>query len=231
MFRMLSAELRYNAVEIAGWLAILLVGALWPIVETRDVSGTTASLATLLLFLQIVTPIVSFRLLSNEDKESRLRLLHGLPVSTRTIAISRLLRAVAMPLAALLVAGILIAVGIGLTGFGYLNQLDNRWLLLTFMVASIASAFLVVLLVDILGMRLAQLIFSVFVVLLILSSLGMIQWFQELVLLPLFEFAETPLGVVAVIAAPLVVAAADVAVLRRTIGRKKHRVLRISWLD
>lgn len=199
MLRVASAEFRYGAAGLLAWFAVLLTLSLWPLLERPAVDAFPSVLAMMGIVLPFVAVIGNLHLLGVERNERRLRLFRSLPVSRVKLAASRLLRSLAIPLLALGVALLLVAIGYGVSGGAFLASLAGGWLLLTFLFLAAAAALFTTLLYDIGGMTFAQ-VFGVALVAAAFVLNSTTPAFVVNVLEPLTALAQTPLGVLLALA-------------------------------
>lgn len=213
MLRLAVAEIRYGALSLLAWLAVMMLMAGWPLLETPFPTAITTVLAFLFLVMPLVAGVNAFRALGSERGETRARLYGTLPLSTFQIALARQIRGGALPLAGLLVAALLALVGLILQGDEFLASLAGGWVLGTLFLASLAVVALITLLYDTLGMSAAQVVVALLVGAGFVAN-GYVGGFAEQVVQPVMAAAQTPVGLLATAAACVLLWAADVLVLR-----------------
>lgn len=210
--KMAIAEVRYSASTLAAWTAVLLVTSLWPFVESLSVTTIPSVLAFAAIVLPVVTSITTFRFLTLERSESRLRLFGTLPVGPAAVGLARQLRACALPILALLFGAALILVGVAFEGLQFLAAVDGAWVLPFLLLLSVAAAIFATLLYDVGGMTFTQLVTAGLIAAAFLENSygpGLTGSLVERV----SEVAQTPTGLVGVVFLCVLLAAADIALL------------------
>src|SRR5690554_1634627 len=213
LFRLAAAEVRYGAGSLLAWLAVMLVMACVPVLETPSVTAVTAVMAFLFLVMPAAAVVNAFRSLGSERSEGRARLYGTLPLGTVQVALARQIRGSALPLAGLLVAALLSLVGVTFMGREFLSSLAGGWVLGTLFFLSVAAVALVTLLYDSYGMTFAQIV----VALLVGAAFAANAYageFAARILGPVTAAAQTPTGLLASVGVCLLLWGADVLVLR-----------------
>jgi hypothetical protein len=210
MLRIAVAEIRYSFLTLLAWLAIPLISVVVrPSAALRDLLLLTLGL--LLVWAPVAAVLTNFTLLNVEQKEKHLRLFGMLPLSRTQLAAARLLRMLATPILALGISALLALVGVTLQGPTFLAGMGSLWVLPAALLGCLALLATQLLLFDIGGMLLMQLIFAGLVLLVI--TLGTVM--NERMLVPLLQLAETPLGALLALALCFALAAANIALFRR----------------
>ena len=211
MLKVLRAELAYNLTGILTWFALVMAVALLPFsMELTPQSLRTGALL-MIVYLPIATVVLTFRLLSIDRKENRLRLLAALPLSWSGIAVVRLLRPLLIPLMAGVYLMIVLAVGLATVGSGFLPSSAEPWLLVSMFVAGLIPYLLASLLHDIGGMLFSQVAIAAIAVIVLLGDMGGSGAWSDYI----FDVASTPLGPVALALLCLLLAFADVVIFSR----------------
>ncbi len=213
MLRLAAAEVRYLAVSLAAWLGWTLVMSLWPALERPFLEAVPSVLAFLFLVAPIAAVIWAFRALSIERTEGRFRLFLTLPVRPWHVAAARQLRSCALPLAVLVVGGLLFMVGLVGTGREFLMTLTGSWVLGVLFMTSLALVALVTLLYDLGGMAFAQVGMALMAALVFIAN-AYVDSFSQDVMGAVNAFAQTPTALVAACVLCVVLWLADFAVLR-----------------
>lgn len=156
MFRVAKAEMIYGWKSLLAWFVLLLVTAMWSLVESPTVSALPTVLAALSVALPLMAVLVNFRFLSTEKNERRVRLLRALPITTKQVATARLLRSLILPAMGVAVAIVVIGVGSALAGSEFTSRLTGAWVLVTLLFVSVAASLISTLLYDAAGMSFAQ---------------------------------------------------------------------------
>jgi hypothetical protein len=211
VLRIASAEIRYNFPSFLVWFSVLLVGALWPLLE-QDGSSFRMVSTLLITFVPLAALSVAIRMLGAEGSEGHLRLFRTLPLTNAQVAAARLLRLAVTPLLALLLA-------LAFAGAGYLSAGPDRqfppetaWLLGTWFFAGLGVLIAFALLHDVGGMLFAQVSGVLLVAALIL---GVRTPLVAPVLPALTSFVSAPAGMVAAAALCALLVAGNIAVFSR----------------
>src|SRR5690554_4097616 len=157
MLKIATAELSYSLAGILAWIAVSIVASWWPFVEAGSLSAVPTVLAMMALSVPLITPVQCFLLLNVERNERRQRLWGMLPVSPSATAGARLLRAAFLPIFAIALGLLLVALAAGLTGPEIFGRLTGAWVFGFLLLAGFALGAFVTLLYDAGGMTFAQL--------------------------------------------------------------------------
>jgi len=199
MLRAVSAELRYGAVGLLAWFAVLLTVSLWPLLERPSVATLPTALAMMAMALPFVSVIGSLHLLGVERSERRLRLFRSLPLPRTHLAASRLVRSLAIPLLAVGAALLIVVLGFAAAGGSFLASLEGAWVLLTLLLLAVAAALLTTLLYDIGGMTFAQVFGVALLAGVFLLNSASPEVHAGALTEPLVALAQTPLGALLVL--------------------------------
>lgn len=213
MFRIAGAELQYNLAGVAAWLAVLLVVAGWPLLESGDLSGVPGVLVMMSMALPLIAPVSCFLLINVERNERRDRLWRMLPLAPVTIAAARLVRAAFVPALALAIGTLLTLLAAMTMGAALFERLNGAWVLLFLLLAALAVGTLVTLLYDIGGMGFAQLTTAMLVAAGFMLN-SFVPAFTELVA-QITTIAQTLSGVLIMAATLAVLLVADILVFVR----------------
>lgn len=199
MLRAVSAELRYGAVGLLAWFAVLLTVSLWPLLERPSVATLPTALAMMAMALPFVSVIGSLHLLGVERSERRLRLFRSLPLPRTHLAASRLVRSLAIPLLAVGAALLIVVLGFAAAGGSFLASLEGAWVLLTLLLLAVAAALLTTLLYDIGGMTFAQVFGVALLAGVFLLNSASPEVHAGALTEPLVALVQTPLGALLVL--------------------------------
>lgn len=212
MLRHAGAEFNYSLASILAWIAVAIVSSWWPFIEAGSLSATPTVLAMMALTVPLITPVQCFLLLNVERNERRQRLWGMLPVAPATIAGARLLRAAYLPLVAVVLGILLVALAVVFTGPDVLERLNGAWALGVLVLAGFALGVFVTLLYDVGGMVFAQAT-SAFLVAAGFMLNAFVPAFTQLAT-QVTSFAQTAAGLLSMLGLCVLLVVGDVLVYR-----------------